>query len=525
MLRTYFAPAPYRPDKTDIPTYQTTRGPRETFVVPEKQFRQPNVRQETKPTVKQESMPQIHITMRDTNVDIPKHYNRVDKYNKPEAINSYKQYLAHDVSIIKAYLASTGLSTTYLKLLTNEEMAVITQIVKSKPLSKVVDTSMLLQLCAYSSQFPDIKNVFASAQNMQNYIAQNLDITQYEMIDTDTDDFNGSFIEHSLTNADEVKKMLLEQSYQLSNKTDKTGFVILVSTDRITDVFKWVGRDILADFISDKDPSLAPEKIQQMIKKIYKDAPDVQLSTMTDLLNQIANQNRELATNILQIQNTPTGVPAVEPPAVGDPAVVGPPVELAPAENNAIMDIALAKPVAENNDYVLITLYGKDFLRTTTFNRGDKRNLEELTLPDGTVKQSPNLAYLIDTKAGTVINWPDDITYTDLKKGYRVVKKIDLRPPPADTNIEFLNPRQSVPRDKTVLYIKYSQVQKAVENPDTQGEDVGEEVAAEENEEIGNGYKKKKVKGGKLENFFNLTSFEKIYTNQQNARFTYLLTF
>jgi hypothetical protein len=171
MLRTYFAPAPYHPDKTDIPTYQTTRAPRETFVVPEKQFRQPNVKQETKPSIKQESMPQIHITMRDTNIDIPKHYNRVDKYSKPEAINSYKQYLAHDVSIIKAYLASTGLSTTYLKLLTNEEMAVITQIVKSKPLSKVVDSSMLLQLCAYSSQFPDIKNVFASAQNMQNYIA------------------------------------------------------------------------------------------------------------------------------------------------------------------------------------------------------------------------------------------------------------------------------------------------------------------------------------------------------------------
>jgi hypothetical protein len=407
-------------------------------------------------------------------------------------------------------------------------MAVITQIVKSKPLSKVVDSSMLLQLCAYAGQFPDIKNVFASAQNMQNYIAQNLDITQYEMIDTDTEDFNGSFIEHSLTNADEVKKMLLEQSYQLSNKTDKTGFVILVSTDRITDVFKWVGRDILADFIADKDPSLAPEKIQQMIKKIYKDAPDIQLSTMTDLLNQIANQNRELATNILQIQNTPTGVPAVEPPAVGDPAV-GDPAVGAPAENNAIMDIALAKPVTEDEDYVLITLYGKDFLRNNTFNRGQKRNLESITLPDGTEQQSPNLAYLIEVKSGMVINWPNDITYTDLKKGYRVVKKIDLSPPPAEagTNIEFLNPRQSVPRDKTALYIKYSQIQKALENPDTQGQDVGEEVAAEEvaDETVGNGYKKKKFKGGKLENFFNLTSFEKIYTNQQNARFTYLLTF
>jgi hypothetical protein len=338
------------------------------------------------------------------------------------------------------------------------------------------------------------------------------------MIDTDTEDFNGSFIEHSLTNADEVKKMLLEQSYQLSNITDKTGFVILVSTDRITDVFKWVGRDILADFISDKDPSLTPQEIQQMIKKIYKDAPDVQLSTMTDILQQIADQNRELATNILQIQNTPTGVPAV-----------GPPVELAPAENNAITDIALAKPVTEDEDYVLITLYGKDFLRKTTFNRGQKRNLESITLPDGTEQQSPNLAYLIEVKSGMVINWPDDITNADLKQGYRVVKKIDLRPPPADTNIEFLNPRQSVPRDKNNLFIKYSQVQKAVENPDPQAQDVGEEVAAEEeqNVEQGEGYKfqKKKFKGGKLENFFNLTSFEKIYTNQQNARFTYLLTF
>ena len=130
------------------------------------------------------------------------------------------------------------------------------------------------------------------------------------------------------------------------------------------------------------------------------------------------------------------------------------PVELAPAEDNTLADIALAKPVTEDEDYVLITLYGKDFLRKTTFNRGQKRSLEALTLPDGIEQQSPNLAYLIDTNTGTVINWPDDITYTDLKKGYRVVKKIDLRPPPADTNIEFLNPRQSVPRDKNNLFIK-----------------------------------------------------------------------
>ena len=117
-----------------------------------------------------------------------------------------------------------------------------------------------------------------------------------------------------------------------------------------------------------------------------------------------------------------------------------------------MMDIAMAKPVTEDEDYVLITLYNKDFLRTNTFNRGQKRNLEELILPDGTVDDNPNLAYLIDTKTGTVINWPDDITYNDLRKTYRVVKKIDLRPPPEETNIEYLNPRQSVPREKTNIF-------------------------------------------------------------------------
>ena len=84
MLRTYFAPTPYSPNKTDIPTYQTTRAPREVFAVPTKEYRQPNVRQETKPTVKYESMPQMNITMRNTNVDIPKHYDRVDKQTRQE---------------------------------------------------------------------------------------------------------------------------------------------------------------------------------------------------------------------------------------------------------------------------------------------------------------------------------------------------------------------------------------------------------------------------------------------------------
>lgn len=538
MLRTYFAPTPYSPNKTDMPTYQTTRAPREAFVIPTKEFRTPNVRQETKPTVKYESMPQMNITMRNTNVDIPKHYDRVDKYSKQEVISSYKQYLAHDVGIIKGYLASTGILTTNLNLLTNEEMAVITQIVKSKPLFKVVDNSMLLQLCAYASQFPDIKNVFASTKYMEDYINNDLDITQYEMINTDTEEFNGSFIDHSLLNVDDVKNTLLEQAYQLSNITDKTGFVILVSTDRITDVFKWVGRDILADFIAGKDPALTPQEIQQMIKKIYKDAPDVQLSTMTDILQQIAIQNRDLASNIVQIQNRPN--PAEANPAEPNPAVAPPPAEQeAEQQEDAMNNIALAKPVEENEDYVLITLYNKDFLRTNTFNRGQKRNLEQLILPDGTVDENPNLAYLIDTKSGTVINWPDDITNADLKKTYRVVKKIDLRPPPADTNIEFLNPRQSVPRDKTNLFIKYSQVQKAVEQGEEEEEEEEDEEEDEDDEEEedeeeqpaeeeeGNGYKfqKKKFKGGKLENFFNLTSFEKIYTNQQNARFIYLLTF
>ena len=138
---------------------------------------------------------------------------------------------------------------------------------------------------------------------------------------------------------------------------------------------------------------------------------------------------------------------------------------------------------------------------------------------------------MIDVKTGTVINWPDDIALTDLRKGYRVVKKIDLRPPPENTNIEFLNPRQSVPRDKTNLFIKYSQVQKAVEQAEDEDEEEEEEeedgANEEEEEPEGEGYKfqKKKFKGGKLEKFFNLTSFEKIYTNQQNARFIYLLTF
>ena len=72
-----------------------------------------------------------------------------------------------------------------------------------------------------------------------------------------------------------------------------------------------------------------------------------------------------------------------------------------------------------------------------------------------------------------------------------------------------------------------SHVQEEEDDADEEEVQPAQEVADEENENTGNGYKfqKKKFKGGKLESFFNLTSFEKIYTNQQNARFIYLLTF
>ena len=95
---------------------------------------------------------------------------------------------------------------------------------------------MLLQLCAYSQQFPAIKNVFASTKYMEDYINNDLDITQYEMINTNTEEFNGSFIDHSLLDADDVKNTLLEQAYKLTNNaTNKTGFVIL-STEKQTKI-------------------------------------------------------------------------------------------------------------------------------------------------------------------------------------------------------------------------------------------------------------------------------------------------
>jgi hypothetical protein len=326
-----------------------------------------------------------------------------------------------------------------------------------------------------------------------------------------------------------------------------------------------------------------------MIKKIYKDAPDVQLSNMTEVLREIANQNRDLVAN-LNISNinrvsTPSiaterseqspvmdGYQQIDSPANSnyspvnyDPNAQFRPISQASSESEYFSDNpspimqrpilrrntgyiysplpqniptpepespmpfanaqlaattpftdneedeepllanAQAKPIEDRQNYVFVMLYGKDFLQRKVFNAGQKRNLDYIIFTDGQKYQEPNEAYLMEIKSGFIINWPDDISYADLKKNYRVVKALDYRPPLQDTDIAFLYPNQSVPRDKNGFYISDTQLK--LNN--------------------GNGYKfqKKKVKGGKLENFFNLTSFEKIYTNQQNARFTYLLTF
>jgi hypothetical protein len=155
---------------------------------------------------------------------------------------------------------------------------------------------------------------------MQEYIDENLDITVYKMLDTEVEKYNGSFIDHSIIMSDDIKNLVLEQAYQLTdNGSQKTGFIVLASTDRITDIFKWIGRDLLTNFIFKKDNTLSPKDIEQMIKRIYKDAPDVQLGDMTTILREIADQNRAfMNANLIQMQDKPDPGNQPEPQVVLD---------------------------------------------------------------------------------------------------------------------------------------------------------------------------------------------------------------
>ena len=150
-----------------------------------------------------------------------------------------------------------------------------------------------MQLGAYANASRDPNTIFINQDYETMYAG--LDINLYKSLNRTTDDYDAVFsdIHPNATNLNERKELLLFYANKLTNEeTENSKFMIICSTDRITDFFKWIGKPIILSFLNDKFPTNTDKENNQIIQELYKETPDVQFASMQEAINSIAENAR-----------------------------------------------------------------------------------------------------------------------------------------------------------------------------------------------------------------------------------------
>ena len=74
--------------------------------------------------------------------------------------------------------------------------------------------------------------------------------------------------------------------------TSNTKFLVFCTNERITDFFKWIGKNNILKYLGRKIPTNTDEENNTILQEIFKESPDVQFGTMTEALQNIADYTR-----------------------------------------------------------------------------------------------------------------------------------------------------------------------------------------------------------------------------------------